>query len=86
MKTKFQNNLFLYLSFLSFFLSLVIPIDLEGLKDFDGFGFVCLIYGWITFPEIDFYCWSANLFIILAWILNKKKLGFVFSLISFFLM
>lgn len=80
-----KNKLFLYLSILTFLLSLVLPVHFifKDLEEY--FGYVYAYLGWMTFPYLDFYCWLGNFTLLFSWIFYRKKASLYFSVLTVFL-
>ena len=81
MKTPFlsmKKNIFLQLSLMFYVVSLVLPVFIKPNESFwniEGYGFIFLFCGWMTYGEswVDFLCWFSNIFIFLSWIFYRKK-------------
>jgi len=86
LKLNWKNNLFLYVSILTYLVSLILPVhfifdDPEGY-----FGYVYAYLGWMTFPYLDFFCWLGNITLLFSWIFYRKNVGFYISILTLVLM
>lgn len=87
MKMKLNlKNVFLYLSVLTFIISLFLPVHLIFTNPHDYFGYIYASLGWMLFPSLDFFCWIGNFTLLLAWLFHKKKIGLTFNLLTLILM
>lgn len=87
MKMKLNlKNVFLYLSVLTFIISLFLPVHLIFTTPHDYFGYIYASLGWMSFPNLDFFCWISNFTLLLGWFFYKKKIGLIFNLLTLILM
>ena len=93
MKLNWKNNLFLYVSILTYLVSLILPVHIlsfnfveyySGDSKTEYLGIAYLILGYITVLElpIDFICWLGNFTLLFSWIFYKKKVGLILCIIS----
>jgi len=86
LKLNWKNNLFLYVSILTYLVSLILPVHLlsfnfveyySGESKAEYLGIAYLILGYITISElpIDFICWLGNFTLLFSWIFYKIKIG-----------
>lgn len=93
MKLNWKNNLFLYVSILTYLVSLILPVHILSFNFVEYYsvdskteylGIAYLILGYITVLElpIDFICWLGNFTLLFSWIFYKKKVGLILCIIS----
>ncbi|WP_313254249.1 hypothetical protein [Empedobacter sp.] len=93
MKLNWKSNLFLFVSILTYLVSLILLVHLlnfnfveyySGESKAEYLGIAYLILGYITISElpIDFICWLGNFTLLFSWIFYKKKVGLILSIIA----
>ncbi|TGN26268.1 hypothetical protein [Empedobacter tilapiae] len=86
MKLNWKNNLFLYVSILTYLVSLILPVHFIFVNSDEYLGYVYAYVGWMTFPYLDFFCWLGNITLLFSWIFYRKNVSFYVAILTLILM
>ncbi|WP_314241208.1 hypothetical protein [Empedobacter tilapiae] len=86
MKLNWKNNLFLYVSILTYLVSLILPVHFIFDNPEEYSGYIYAYVGWMTFPYLDFFCWLGNITLLFSWIFYRKNMSFYVAILTLILM